>query len=85
MNEENKNEMCLEEARAMIYIPKDSVEIELNATIYVDGEIIKVGRKLDMEECQKAIRDAALNYMEDDDVFVLTDKGRALFESLKGK
>lgn len=73
----------LTETRAMIYIPENSVEITLTAKVYENGAITECSKKLDMVDCIKAIEDAEKYYMEDDDIFELTDKGRAYLESLK--
>ena len=79
---EDKEYIELEAVRAMIYIPENTIELEINATIYADGKIRKVGSKLNLQECRDAIRDAEMNYIEDDDLFGLTEKGRKYLEAL---
>ena len=78
----NEEEVVINESRAMIYIPSESVEAELTFKIFSNGELKTVYKKMNMMELQEAITDARNNYMEDDDKFVLTDKGRQLAESL---
>ena len=76
MSEENKSiEVELSEARAMVYIPEGSVELEINATVYENGELIKVGKTMTLKEIQEALRDAEENYISDDDKFVVTENG----------
>lgn len=77
-----KVEIMVDESRAMIYIPDNSVEADLSFKVFVDGEIKSVCKKMNMKELQEAITDAENNYIEDDDKFVLTDKGRQWIESL---
>lgn len=73
--EEENIPMELTELRAMVYLPENSVEVEINATIYNDGKLVKVGKTLKMSEIQLAFRDAEENYISDDDKFVVTEKG----------
>ena len=80
--EEEKIPMELTEARAIVYIPENAVEVEINATIYDNGSLIKVGKTMTMKEIQEAFRNAEENYIEDDDEFVVTEKGREWLESL---
>ena len=65
----------LQEQRAMVYLPTDAVEIEINATVYQNGKLYKVSRKLSNKEIQQSFKDAEDNYIEDNDVFVLTENG----------
>ena len=65
-------------SRAMVYIPDNTVELELLATIYEGGEIKRVRTILGLHEVQNALRDAFENYSEPDDRYVLTDLGREL-------
>ena len=74
MKEENNN-MELEEVRAMIYIPKKAVEIVLSAKVYMNGELQKVEKTIDMDEIREAIRDAEENYIGPNDMFQVTEEG----------
>ena len=67
----------------MIYIPEHSVEITISAKVFENGKLINVEKVLTMGEVGDAIEDARLNYIEDDDKFVLTEKGRQWLEELK--
>ena len=66
--------------RAMVEMPENAVEITIDAKVYHDGELISVKRKMDMSEIREAFQKADDGYIDDDDTFVLTDKGRAFFD-----
>lgn len=70
------------ENRAMIPIPENAVEIEICAKVYHDGEIIKAYKTLSFSEVQTAVRKAAEGYIDEDDRFFITDKGREYLEQL---
>ena len=71
------------EHRAMIYLPENSVGVLINASVYEDGEIIEVSKKMTMEEIRDAFRKADDGYIDDDDRFVITEEGKAYLEELK--
>lgn len=80
MEDKKYIELC--EVRSMIYVPQNAVEIKMNCQVYQDGELKSVVKTLNLQEIQKAIADAEKNYIEDDDVFYLTEKGAALADNL---
>ena len=81
--EEEQKMIEVHEARAMLYIPEDAVEIELSAKLYQKGgDIVSVSKTLDMHEIQEAIRKAEDGYIDEDDIFELTDNGREYLDSL---
>jgi len=72
--------------RAMVELPENAVEVTVNAKVYHDGRLINVGRTMDMEEIRTAFRKADDGYVDDEDTFVVTEKGKAwLDEQLKQK
>ena len=74
------------EHRAMIYLPENSIAVRIIATIYEDDEVHEVHKDLNLEDLRDAFRRADDGYMEDDDMFVLTEEGKAYLEELaKGK
>lgn len=77
-----KEEIVVDESRAMIYIPDNSVEAELSFKIFVGGEIKSVSKKMNMKELQDAITDAEKNYIGEDDTFVITEEGKRWLELL---
>ena len=79
------NELNLDEVRSIIYIPTNSVEIELVCKVY-DPEkrnLVTVSKVLGLSDVQRAIDDAEYNYIEDEDKFVLTDIGVKYAEELE--
>ena len=81
---EDDTEMVeFDEHRAMIYLPENAVEIEVKAKVYHEGEIIDASKKMTLEDIRDAFRKADDGYIDDDDVFYITDKGKALLEEYK--
>lgn len=68
--------------RAMVELPEDSVEAEILCKVYHDGELINVTQKLQMSDLRESFRKADEGYIDDDDRFVLTDKGKAYLEEI---
>lgn len=79
----NKNEIELQEVRAMIYLPEHTLEMTLECKVWDGKDVVRVSRKLTMDDIKKAVQDAAENYIEDDDRFVLTEKGKRYLEELE--
>ena len=52
----------------------------MTAKVYMDGEIKEVSRTYDMKEVREMIRKADEGYIDDDDRFVITEKGLAWLE-----
>ena len=82
-NKTNREEITVSESRAIIYIPDNAVDAELTFKIYVDGELVSATKTMDMKDIRDAIDDAAKNYFSDDDIFVITEKGRQYVNDLK--
>lgn len=83
MNEEkNSTEIELESAWAVIDLPENAVKVKLEVDIYLDGRITTVGRTLEMQDLKKAFRRGE-DYIDDEDRFVLTEKGKKFFEELE--
>lgn len=78
-----EKELYLSECRAMVYLPTDAIEIQITATLYQNGEIVECSKTLSNKDIQKAFRDAEINYCEDTDTFVITDKGRMCIDEQK--
>lgn len=78
---EVENEISLFEHRAILFgFPEHAVEIEIQAKVFENGELLNVTKKMDMDEIREAFRKADDGYIDDDDRFVITDKGRAFLE-----
>lgn len=86
MSEETKNKapetVELTDVPSVIRLPVNAVEAVLTITVFKDGELIKVEKRLDTEDIRHAIQDAEGNYMDPDAVFTLTDKGREYAERM---
>jgi len=81
--EEEEKTIELTEHRAMVLLPEDAVEVEMNAMVYHEGKLVDVSRTLSMADLREAFRKADEGYIDDDDQFVLTEKGKAFFEELE--
>ena len=71
------------EKRAIVYLPEDTIEAEINITLYKNGEIQNVSKTLNTQEVYKAFGDAEDNYIEDTDVFRLSEKGMEYLKQLE--
>ena len=76
-------EVELENEFIVLAIPSSSVQVEITATIFEDGELHKCHRVMDMQEVRDAIQEAKDGYIPSDAVFTLTDLGRQELERLK--
>lgn len=79
---EQMQEIELEQDRAMLYVPHNAIEGTLEFKIYLNGEIKTVHTTLNQDELREAVRKAEEGYIDEDDRFCLTDKGRELAEYL---
>ena len=75
---ENQNKEFMELAQEFIVlaIPDDTVELVINAKIYVGHELREVTRKMDFPEVRAAIREAQNGYIPSDALFSLVPTGR---------
>ena len=83
--EEDAKVVELIQHRAIVEMPENAVEITIDAKVYHDGELISVKRKMDMSEIREAFQKADDGYIDDDDRFVLTEKGKAFFDEIDGR
>ena len=70
----------LNEHRAIIGLPEEAVEVTVNAKIFHDGALMEVSMSYDMSQIREMFRKADDGYIDDDDVFTITEKGRAWLE-----
>ena len=66
--------------RAMVELPENAVEVTLNAKVYHEGKLIKVGKTMDMNEIRTAFQKADDGYIDAEDMFVATEKGKAWYD-----
>ena len=76
-------EIALLNHRAMIEIPENTVALVLNAKVFHNGELIDVERVFSLAEIREMFRKADDGYIDDDDRFMITDKGLAWLEEHK--
>ena len=69
------DEIELMNHRAMVELPENAVEVQLGIKVFHEGELITVGRTLSMDDIRTAFRKADDGYIDDDDEFVITEKG----------
>lgn len=73
--------MELKENYAVISLPANAVEVEIKAKVYHDNGIVEVGRTLFLTDIRKAFQEAE-DYIGEDTMFYLTDKGLDMAEQL---
>lgn len=61
----------LKQEFVVLGIPDSTLELVINAKIYMNGEICDVTHHMDYEEVRDAIDDAKRNYIPDDALFML--------------
>lgn len=76
-------EIELAEKPLVLYVPEDSVEATVTVVVYIDGELQTVEKKLSMSDIREGFRDCEENYIPEDAMFTLTEKGRAYLDSLE--
>ena len=82
--DEDKKYIKLEEEYIVITIPSHTVAAEINCTVYENGKLQDVSKKMDMDEIKEAVEifeTIAEYYIPSDATFSLTDKGIELLES----
>lgn len=66
----------LQEHRAMVHLPENAVEVTIQAKVFHNDGILSVKKEMKMEDIREAFRKADDGYIDDDDMFVITEKGR---------
>ena len=78
-----ENGINLMEHRAIILgFPEHAVEVRIEAKVFENGEMLNVRKTMNMDEIREAFRKADDGYIDDDDRFVITDKGKAYLEEI---
>ena len=81
---ENETELELEVEYAVIDLPKNTIEANIEAMVYCDnGRIVEVKNKLNFQNVRSAFRKAEEGYIPADPEFVLTEKGKQIVEKLE--
>lgn len=82
MGPEERETIELQNHRAMIELPENTVSLTLTAKVYYEGELVTVGKDYSISEIREMFRKADDGYIDDDDRFVLTDRGKAFLEEI---
>lgn len=72
---EDKDMIEVPTHRAMIEFPENAVEIEVKAKIYSEGELINVSKTYNLNDIREMFQKADDGYIDDNDRFMITDKG----------
>lgn len=83
MDKEKMTEVKPEQSFAVIYLPNNAVELTLTAKVFMDGEIHELERTLEMDDIKAAFRRAEKGYIDDDDIFILNERGLHSLEKFK--
>ena len=82
---ENQEEVELVTHRAIIELPENAVEIDLQIKVFENGQLIAVGKTYSLGDIREMFRKADDGYIDDDDRFVITDEGLAWLEGQESK
>ncbi len=68
---------------AVISLPRDAVWVDMTIKVIQNGELVEVSGQMGVDDIRKAFQEAEKNYLPDDAVFTLTEKGRAMAEAME--
>lgn len=80
---DDKKGIELQEHRAMIYLPENTVELTINAKVFENGKLQNVSMTYGMSQVREMFEKADHGYIDDDDTFMLTEKGIAWINELE--
>ena len=85
MEEKEKEYVEVMEHRALIYLPENAVAVTMMCEIYDEEkkEIVKCSKTMSISEIRDAFTRADEGYVDDDDVYVLTEEGQKAYDQLK--
>ena len=66
----------------VLAVPEDTVEVDIKAKIYYDGEVHEVGRHMDFPEVREAMKEADNGYIPGDALFVLAPTKREKLQEM---
>ena len=81
MRKKRKNELSaedfltLDEEFIVLAVPADTVDVDIKAKIYHNGELCKVKKHMDFNEVRSAFAEAESGYIPSDALFSLTPVG----------
>lgn len=74
--------ILLKEDFAVILLPVNTIGVELSVKVFEDGNVFDVCKSMDLQDVRTAFRMAEEGYIDENDTFVLTEKGKAYAEQL---
>lgn len=69
------SEIELKTIPAVIYIPANAVSMKMICKLVIGDTLQEVETELSVNDLRKCINDAEQNYISDDTIFMLTEKG----------
>jgi len=69
----------------VICVPADTVEVDITAKVYVDHDILTVGRHMDFKDVREAIKEAQDGYIPSNAIITLAPTKREKLERLLNK
>jgi len=82
---DDKEYIALKEHRAIIGLPENTVELIVTAKVFEDGKLQTVSMTYSMAQVRDMFEKADNGYIDDDDRFVITEKGFAWLEELENE
>ena len=79
-----REELYLEQNYIVLSLPSETVEVEITAKVYHDGELINVKKTLSIQEVREGFKEAEEGYVPSDAVFQVTENGLKYLEELDG-
>lgn len=81
-NNNDKQEIEINEDRAILWVPHNALEGRMEFKLYMDGKIVTVAKTLTQDDLLTAVRKAEAGYIDEDDRFELTEAGKEYVQSL---
>ena len=85
MGNEREETIELQEHRAMINLPENTVDLIVIAKVYHDGELVQVRKQYGISDIRAMFQKADDGYVDENDQFVLTEAGLAFLEEEEAK
>ncbi len=74
--------VALDEEFIVLAVPADTVEVEITATVFLDGELKTAYKKMGFAEVRSAMNEAEDGYIPSNAIFTLTKTGEDKLEEL---
>ena len=77
---EEEDMVTLANHRAIVELPENAVEVEINAKVFKDGTLLDVSTTMSMEDIRESFRKADDGYIDENDTFCITEAGMKWME-----